>query len=174
MEYLKTLRNRHGWIQYSLHCPPDTILYLYISFVSLFILSHVSHPHTPTLEHTNSSRLDPNRHYPSVWLWQGLTTGLWSTHIHNLQGGGGGRAEGGTESFFLKRHRKQEWMCQEVRGNSKPRLSGKRSSRRHVTWSLGVTCKQMTARSMSYMAPKKILVIKWKQNYQCKPYENIS
>ena len=36
------------------------------SFVSLFFLPNLSNPHSPTLEHTNPSRLDPDRCRPNM------------------------------------------------------------------------------------------------------------
>ena len=47
------MENKHGHIQYSLDCPPGSVLCLSISFVSLFLLPNFSNPHAPILECTN-------------------------------------------------------------------------------------------------------------------------
>lgn len=49
------MKKKHGQIQYSLACPPDSVYFFYICC----FLPNISKPHVPTL-HTNPLRLDPD------------------------------------------------------------------------------------------------------------------
>lgn len=51
-----------------LNCPPDTMLCLCDSFLSLFLLSNSSNPHASTLEHTNPLWLGLQQSHYKVWL----------------------------------------------------------------------------------------------------------
>lgn len=55
----KHMKNQCRWIQYSLSCPPNSVLCLYV-FCICFFLADISNPHSPTLGCMNPTRLGPN------------------------------------------------------------------------------------------------------------------
>lgn len=58
-----------GWIQYFLGCPPGSILFLcFSSFLSLLLLSNISNPHAPTLEHANPLEAGQNLIQPILLI----------------------------------------------------------------------------------------------------------
>lgn len=55
----KHMENKHRCIEYSLGCPPGSILCLCISFTSLSLIYNISNPHMPTLECVNPIETEP-------------------------------------------------------------------------------------------------------------------
>ena len=56
----KHMENKCRCIQYSLNCPPGSILCFCISFLSLFFLSNFYNPHTPYPDIRTLLRLHPD------------------------------------------------------------------------------------------------------------------